>query len=140
MQIDRERLRRIIEQFPEVAAVYLFGSAARGALAEESDVDYGLVLKDPSSPRPGWKWRGDLAGRLEDLAPGRVVDLVLLDDQGPLVRHEVLLGGNLLIEIDRDRRIDFESRTYTEAFDFRPTWEIATRGRIERVLDSMERR
>lgn len=34
-----------------------------------------------------------------------------------------------MYEGDRDRRIDFESETMVRAFDFWPTYELATRGK-----------
>ncbi len=130
-------IEHIARDFPEVAAFYLFGSLASGRENAESDADVGVLLRERRAPSPDWRWRGELAGRLEELFPGRTIDLVVLDEQGPLFRHEVLKQGRLLYEADRERRIDFESSTYIEAFDFLPTWRLATEGRIDAIRRGM---
>jgi uncharacterized protein len=127
----------IAHDFPQIAAIYLFGSLAQGSAGTESDVDIGLVLRPRTAASPGWRWRAEIASRLEALFPGRTIDLVILEEQGPLFRHEVLLSGRLLHEADRARRIDFESSSYVEAFDFLPTWRIATENRLDAIRESV---
>ena len=121
------RLRPIFRQYPAVAAVYLFGSVSRGTACEGSDLDLGLVL-DRNDSEDRHRLLGDLAARLEAVAETRPIDLVVLNVQGPVFCHEVILEGRLIYESDRERRIDFESDTIVRALDFRPTLEIATRG------------
>ena len=50
------RLRPIFRRYPAIAAVYLFGSVARGTAREGSDLDLGLLLgrnqsEDNGAPR-----------------------------------------------------------------------------------------
>ncbi len=122
------RLRSVFQDVPEVAAVYLFGSVARGEDSERSDLDLGLLLRADRPEDERHRFLGDLAARLEAAAAPRTVDLVVLNAQGPVFCHEVLLEGRLIYESDRERRVDFESDTIVRALDFRPTLEIATRG------------
>jgi predicted nucleotidyltransferase len=121
------RLRPIFLQYPTIAAVYLFGSVSRGTASEESDLDLGLLLDRDEPEDRRHRFLGDLAARLEAVAGARPIDLVVLDVQGPIFCHEVILGGRLIYESNRERRIDFESDTIVRALDFRPTLEIATR-------------
>ena len=126
----RRRLRPIFREYPSIAAVYLFGSVARGTASADSDVDLGLLL-DPSEPEGELhRFLGDLAARLETVSAPRPLDLVVLSSQGPVFCHDVLLEGHLVYEGDRERRIDFESDTIVRALDFRPTLELATRDYI----------
>jgi len=111
-----------------IAAVYLFGSVARGTESAASDVDLGLLLDDGVSKVQVHRLLGDLAARLESVTAPSPVDLVVLDDQGSVFCHEVLLDGYRVYEGNRDRRIDFESDTISRALDFRPTLELATHG------------
>lgn len=74
---------------------------------------------------------GALAARLETATAPHPVDVVLLEPQGPIFAHEALIDGRLIIENDRERRIEFEARTVSNAIDFRPTWELARRGQLE---------
>ena len=123
-------LRKVFRAVPAIAAVYLFGSVARGTAAERSDLDLGLLFVSAREDDERHRRLGDLAARLEAAAAPRVVDLVVLNDQGPVFCHEVLLEGRLIYDGDRQRRIDFESDTIIHALDFRPTLEIATRGYV----------
>ncbi|HEX9731704.1 MAG TPA: nucleotidyltransferase domain-containing protein [Thermoanaerobaculia bacterium] len=124
----QHRLRPIFRGYPSIAAVYLFGSVARGTASEGSDVDLGLLLDPSVLEGELHRFLGDLAASLEAATAPRPLDLVVLNAQGPVFCHEVLLDGRLVYEGDRERRIDFESDTIVRALDFRPTLEIATRG------------
>lgn len=122
------RLRPIFREYPTIAAVYLFGSVSRGTDAAGSDIDFGLLLDQDAPGIEHHRVLGDLAARLEVFIAPRPIDLVVLNVQGPVFCHEVILDGQLIYEGNRERRIDFESDTIVRALDFRPTLEIATRG------------
>lgn len=122
------QLASILAGYPEIAAAYVFGSVARGEAREDGDLDLGIVYRDRGGAH------GDIAARLASDA-GRAlgvehVDVVDLETQGPIFAHRVLIEGRRVYEASRERRIDFESDTLVRAFDFRPTYEIATRGKI----------
>lgn len=134
------RIREALAQVPGIAAVWVFGSFARGTARPDSDVDFGVVLADRGAARrveP--RWLGDLASRLES-AVGRQVDVVLLDVQGPMLRHQVLVEGILVFDTDVARRMDFESETQSLYFDFRPTFELAARHARKGFTDWLEKR
>ena len=125
-------MRSILDRHPEIAAAWLFGSAARGELRPDSDVDVGLLLRDPAKKAADvYAMLGDLAARIEVVVAPRTVDVVLLEHQGPVFAHEALIDGLLIVEHDRERRIDFEATTVMRGIDFRPTWELATAGQVE---------
>ena len=124
-------LSPVFAGFPEIAAVYVFGSVARGDAGPESDLDLGLVLPRGATVLGSYRMVADLAGKVERHTRRRTVDVILLEPQGPIFCHRVLAEGRLIYEADRDRRIDFESGVLVRAFDFRPTWELATRGKVE---------
>lgn len=139
--VDERAIARLLERFPQIAAAYLFGSAARGELRADSDLDVGLVLRDRRATAADChRMLMDLAGRLEAVSEGRPVDLVVLDAQGPILRHEVLVDGRCVYEADRERRIDFESETHSLYIDFRPTYDIAAAGYLDGVRAWLARR
>jgi uncharacterized protein len=119
--VDRSLEQRIVGVFASragVAAVYLFGSTARGAARPGSDVDVAVLFDAPPSPTlsgPRLVIEGDL-----ERALGAPVDLVVLNDAPVDLRARVLRDGALLIDRDRSARIAFEVRTRNEAFDLEP--------------------
>lgn len=126
-----ERLRPILADQPKIAAAWLFGSAARGELRPDSDVDVGILLRDPRATAVDeYLLLGELTARLETATAPRAVDVVLLEHQGPVFAHEALADGRLILEQDRKRRVDFEATTVMRGIDFRPTWELARRGQL----------
>jgi uncharacterized protein len=135
------QMRPIVARFPQIAAAWLFGSAARGELRIESDVDIGLLLVDPAATAADeYLMLGELAARLESVVAPRLIDLVLLEPQGPVFAHEALIDGHLILEQDRERRVEFEANTMVRAFDFRPTWEMARKGQIAAIRRSLRGR
>jgi len=125
-------MRPILDGHPQIAAAWLFGSAARGELRPDSDIDVGLLLRDPTKRAADvYAMLGELAARLEVVAAPRTIDIVLLEHQGPVFAHEALIDGILIVEHDRERRIDFEATTVMRGIDFRPTWELATTGQAD---------
>lgn len=136
-----EGIAAVLADFPQVAAAWVFGSEARGQARPDSDLDIGLLFER----------RGDtaldhdreirtIAARLEALAPGRPIDLVVLESQGPIFRHRVLVEGRLVYDADPERRIDFESESSVRYFDWRPTHEFADRHAVQGMRDWLEKR
>lgn len=131
----------VLSGFPEVAAAWLFGSEARGQAGSDSDVDIGLVFRERGATALDHdEALLTIAARLEAVAPGRRIDLVVLEPQGPIFCHRVLSEGRLVYDADPERRIDFESDTYVRYFDFRPTYELAARHALEGFQQWLEGR
>ena len=121
--MDRHRLAEEIAHAlaarnERAAAVYLFGSLARGEGKADSDVDLAVLYGKAVEPGlAGLKLA--LAGDLEERL-GRRVDLVVLDNQPPDFVHRVLRDGVLVHESDRSVRIRFEVAARNEYFDVLP--------------------
>ena len=121
-------IARVLATFPEVSAAWLFGSEARGEARPDSDLDVALLLRDPKQTALHLtQTLGRMAAELERVAPGRRVDLVLLEAQGPIFQHRALSEGRLVYDSDPRRRVDFESDSYVRYFDFLPTHQLAAR-------------
>jgi uncharacterized protein len=101
-----------------IAAVYLFGSTARGSARADSDVDIGILFEEtPAATLAGqpYSLAADLERRL-----GRAVDVIALNTAPVDLRSRVLRDGRLIVDRDRSARIAFEVRTRNEAFDLEP--------------------
>jgi predicted nucleotidyltransferase len=117
-EIDRH-LTEFFQAHPHgVAAVYLFGSAARGTARADSDIDVGvLLIETPPATFDAqpYELEADLEHRL-----GRPVDLVVLNRAPVDLRTRVLRDGRLVLDREPSVRIQFEVRTRNEAFDLEP--------------------
>jgi predicted nucleotidyltransferase len=86
-----EKIGPILRGAPLRLAI-LFGSAARGRLRRDSDVDVAILPTGEMSLADEL----DLQAALER-AVGRTVDLVRLDRADPIVRYEVARHGSVLV-------------------------------------------
>jgi predicted nucleotidyltransferase len=86
-----ERLRRVVLDAlgDHAAAVYLFGSHARGEVRHASDIDIAILPRDEL---PG-SFFAELADTIEESTIPYDVDLVDLREVGPAFREEVLRTG-----------------------------------------------
>jgi predicted nucleotidyltransferase len=120
-----ERLRPYLAAQPRIAAAWLFGSAARGELRADSDIDVGVVFLRGVSAREREDVLTDLASRMDSATAPRALDLVALEDQGHVFVHRALRDGKRIVINDEERRVDFESDALVWYLDFKPTWDIA---------------
>lgn len=128
----REELRTsiaaVLARHPSIAVAYVFGSVARGQAREDSDLDVGVVFERGAAHDEALLAR--LSTELAAATGVEPVDVIDLEAQGPIFAHGVLLDGFRVYVGSEARRVDFESETLARAFDFRPTYELATRGKV----------
>ncbi len=114
-----------------VLAAYLFGSTARGTDAPESDIDIGVLYRDPPSRSldgPPFSLKGDIEAILH-----RSVDLVVLNHASPDLCHRVFRDGILLLDRDPSFRIQFEVKKRNEYLDLLPVLRLYRRYPQERA-------
>jgi predicted nucleotidyltransferase len=101
-----------------LSAAYLFGSVARGTAGRNSDVDVGLLYSDPA-PSGFAGLPGHLEAELSALL-GLPVQIVQLNRAPVDLAKRVLRDGQLLLDRDHLRRIEFEIRVRNEFWDLEP--------------------
>ena len=98
------RLTERLEREEHVAAAYLLGSAVRGALRPDSDIDIALL---PVRGRVvSSEDRLSLAADLEEIA-GRPVDVGVLSTANLVYAKEAVAHGVVILERDRTVRARF---------------------------------
>jgi predicted nucleotidyltransferase len=127
------RLRDVLDR-DGVAAAYVFGSEGRGSAGPLSDVDIGLWAARDMDARKRFELRLQLAGDAES-ALGRDVDVVVLDDAPPLLRHRAWQDGQLIIDRDPRTRVRDEARALVEYLDTKPLREQTAAGVTHRMAE-----
>lgn len=119
----------------DVAAAYLFGSQARGRPGPLSDVDLAVWASPDLDARQRFDLRLRLIGAVERVLDGQSVDLVVLDDASPLLRHRAWRDGELLLDRDPRTRVRDEARTLVEYLDTKPLREQTAAGVSNRLAE-----
>ncbi len=114
------RLAEVLAPHPVLLA-YLFGSAATGHMTPFSDVDIALVLDESHASMPGrLKFELALEAEIAERCSLSQVDVRVINEAPLVLRGQVVTEGILLFARDDQTRIDFETRTRSEYFDFLP--------------------
>ena len=117
-QIDKAVLRAQVRIFaaenPDIAAMYLFGSAATGKMTSASDLDIAVMY---SGHIDGFE-RISMETALSNLL-GRDVDLVIFHQAGVLLQHQILKYGCLVYERDPAERVRQETVSRSQYLDTR---------------------
>ncbi len=100
-----------------LSAVYLFGSPGRTQAAGPGDAQVGLVFRDPTGPEEITAIHPKLLGAFRELLGAAGVSLIYLQQVGPLLQYQGILG-RLLYSADAARRADFEDRVVRDYLDF----------------------
>ncbi len=84
-------IRHLTAKLPGLIAIYLFGSAGRGQLRPDSDVDIGFLC-DASQRKLEELELWELRAELEGIAH-RDVDVIDCSQADPVLRAEIMLHG-----------------------------------------------
>gem|GEM_PF-377117 len=114
-----EKIKKALENFPQVAGAYLFGSVL-GPCRPDSDIDLGLILEPGIRPdgAEGYHLEAAMALYLPPFQ-GHPFDIVLLDPGKPIFVFRVIREGKLVYCRNWDRVTDvmeFVSRRYAELY------------------------
>ncbi|SFH70514.1 type VII toxin-antitoxin system MntA family adenylyltransferase antitoxin [Modicisalibacter xianhensis] len=115
MKTARPELKRCLDYLkdalPDLQAVYLFGSQAKGNANAISDVDLAALLPSPLAGTLRW----ELTGQLADLL-NRDVDLVDLRSASTVMQHQIVSEGQRLWSRDLEAD-EFELATMSQYWD-----------------------
>jgi predicted nucleotidyltransferase len=118
-QLDRhhhEDLEKMFGHDERIMVAYLYGSKVRGSYTPESDTDVAVLLSEV--PEDVLEYYLDLADRISE-ALVESVDLVILNEAPPLLKHQVIKHGRLLYSRDVRARVEFEAKAEKEYLDFK---------------------
>ena len=101
--------QRIQAIFHGTLAVYLFGSVAKGATHQESDIDLSVLATDQLPVMDVWMLAQKLA-----IEAGVDVDLVDLRAASTVMRMQIISEGERLLCVDDDTCQKFEDFVYAD--------------------------
>jgi predicted nucleotidyltransferase len=126
---DTQLLSRIFKDYPDIQAVYLFGSSASGRRHAESDLDLAVV---PRHSRI-------LSRKLDILADlARIgfcdVDLVFLNTDDIVLKYEAVRQNQLVYQSKGFDRGSYYSQVVRKYLDFLPYLEVQRKAYRRRIL------
>lgn len=126
---DLQLLAEIFRMYPDVQAVYLFGSLAAGNVHGESDLDLAVVPRRSSI-------RAKKLDILADLARCGFcnVDLVFLDTDDIVLKYEAVRQNRLVYQAEDFDRGAMYSRVVRQYLDFLPYLKVQREAYKRRLL------
>jgi predicted nucleotidyltransferase len=126
---DLKILSQVFEKYPDIQAVYLFGSVASGNTHAESDIDLAIVPRDNTL-------RSKKLDILADLTKNgfNSIDLVFLDTHNLIIQFEAVRQNNLIYCHPNFDANSFYSLTLRQYFDFLPYLKVQREATKQRIL------
>ncbi len=128
-----ESIIKVLENEKDILFAYLFGSYAKGIQNEKSDIDIAVYLTDESILEKNPLYPSRLAIKIENILVRKKVDVRILNSSTLRFRNQVLMHGKLLHSKDENKRIEFETSSLTQYYDFKPhidRYDAARRARL----------
>lgn len=99
----QEVIKVLVDQWPDLQAIYLFGSRANETATKTSDWDFGLLPVRPIDPLDLWKTKEALEIRFSS-----DFDLIDLRAASTVLQFEVLKTSKLVYSADEFARQEYE--------------------------------
>jgi len=126
---DFRLLKPVFKKYPEIQAVYLFGSQAEGRLHSESDLDLAVL----SFSAVLHTKKLDILTALSEMGFCNV-DLIFLDSADLVLRYEVIRLNRLVYHSSHFKKGEYYSLILRQYFDFYPYLEVQREAYKRRIL------
>lgn len=103
---------RVLNSRADVELAYVFGSTSRGERRVDSDLDIAILFKEQLPPGDELQLRDELGA-----AAGVDVDLVVLNQASPLLAHEIISEGKVIVDSGEESQAAFEMRVLSMYLD-----------------------
>ncbi len=131
---ETRRLSAVFEKYPDIAAVYLFGSNVSGKLHSESDLDLAVYPKNDRARQHKLDILADITrAGFDD------VDLVFLDTDDIVLNYEAVKNNLVIFQVDDFDRGTVFSKIVRQYLDFQPYLKVQREAYKRRLLRDEER-
>ena len=126
-------IKSYFEQKPEVAAVYIFGSYAKGRQRQTSDIDIGILLK-------GSDRTGALAKRIDYMVEisrllRKDIHPVILNSASEALIRQIFLKGKCILVNDSQELAKFKMIMIARIAEFGQYRNMIQSGFISKVME-----
>ena len=129
-----ENISKILEKELDILFAYLFGSHAKNTMHKKSDIDIVVFVRDPFLLEDDPLYPSILAIKIEKaLSEQKLVDLRVLNGSTIRFKSQVIIHGKLIYSGDEKKRIEFETSSLTQYYDFKPYYEVYDTARKDRL-------
>ena len=104
----------------DVLCTYLYGSYARGEAIPQSDIDIAVLVRRDYPEHNYLDLELNLSLEMDKLGLGAEAEVRVINRLPLLMRGEILTEGRLIYCGDDSARVEFETATRDEYFDFLP--------------------
>lgn len=127
---DLESLAKVFRRYPDVEAVYLFGSRASGHTHPGSDIDLAIVPADGTPEQQRLSILADLTRAGFD-----EVDLVFLNGEDLVLAYEAVRPNQVVYRTEAFDRGAYYSRVVRMYLDFLPYLKVQREAYKRRILN-----
>ena len=124
-----DHLIEVFRQFPEIRAVYVFGSAATGKRRPDSDLDLAILAEDESFQRRKLDVLTELTRQGFDN-----IDLVFLNTADTVTQYEAVRLNKLIYSTADFDRGYYYSKIVRLYLDFLPYLDVQRKAYKQRLL------
>lgn len=128
----KERIRLILNGFEEIDLAYVYGSFLERD--DFHDIDIAIHLCKEQPPYQRFKLSQKVARSLEQgIRPGVDFDVRILNYAPADFQYEVISKGIVVLERDRERRVDYEAHLISEYLDLKYMYDLLDQAFLARA-------
>jgi uncharacterized protein len=128
----KESIRSILNGFEEIDLAYVYGSFLERD--DFHDIDFAIHLCKEQPPYQRFKLSQKVARSLEQgIRPGVDFDVRILNYAPAYFQYEVISKGIVVLERDRERRVDYEAHLISEYLDLKYMYDLLDQAFLARA-------
>lgn len=117
--LTKQQLNKLSKKY-QINTLYLFGSQAKENITKLSDYDFAVLLDDKVKPKEYGQYQINIISELLRFIKTDHIDLVILNNKKLplLLKYNIIKDGKVLLDKNKNKRIDLEVHTLTSWFDW----------------------
>jgi uncharacterized protein len=125
-------IERILSQFEEIDASYVFGSFLK--TDRFNDIDVALLVSNVLTPYEKLKFELKVAGELErNIKPRVEFDVKILNYSPIYFQYEVVKNGVVAYVKDQDKRVEYEAHLISDYLDLKEMYDFIDKEYLARA-------